>query len=105
MELLRPLSTDLYPVQTVSLTTSWAGTANAWPSGAQGVLVWSDAAFYAEVNPSTAPTGTSVGGTPIPANVPVPFYIQDQTSSAPWKVYAKTITGTGTLYCKPINIR
>ena len=101
MELLRPLADSEYPATALSISTSAASTAT-WQPGAQGVVVWADAACYVSVGPDAAATTSS---TPIPANVPIPFYVSQQTSSRPWRVSAKTITGTGTLYCKPINIR
>jgi hypothetical protein len=101
MELLRPLDDVVYPTKTISATTSAAYTSD-WPPGAQGVLVWSDAAIYVDVGPSVTATTSS---TAIPANVPVPFYVEGLGTSQPWRVSARTITGTGTVYCKPMNIR
>jgi hypothetical protein len=101
MELLRPLDDTTYPTKTISATTT-AGNTSDWAAGPQGVLVWSDAAIYVEVGPSAV---ASTSSTAIPANVPVPFYVEGTGNSMPWRVSARTLTSTGTVYCKPINIR
>lgn len=107
MELLRPLNEAEYPAQTIALSsgTPTASTANAWNPGPQGVLVWSTVPCYVTVgaDPITAATTNS---TPIPANVPIPFYVHQQSSGRPWRVSTQLIgTTSGTVYCKPMNIR
>ena len=48
MELLNPMSKADYPAYSVAYTGT-AGSTTAWPSGPQGVVVWSDQACYVEV--------------------------------------------------------
>ena len=101
MELLRPLDDSTYPAKTISASVTAANTSD-WAAGPQGVLVWADAAIYVAVGPSAV---ASTNSTAIPANVPVPFYVEGSGTSLPWRVSARTLTSTGTVYCKPINIR
>jgi hypothetical protein len=100
MELLNPLADANYPAYTASYTGT-AGSTTAWPSGPQGVVIWSTTAAYVTVGEGVTATTSS---TPIPANTPIPFIVP-QGTGAPWRVSAIQIGSAGTLYAKPINIR
>jgi hypothetical protein len=100
MELLNPLADANYPAYTASYTGT-AGSTTAWPSGPQGVVVWSTTAAYVVIGEGVTATTSS---TPIPANTPIPFIVP-QGTGAPWRVSAIQIGSAGTLYAKPINIR
>jgi hypothetical protein len=100
MELLNPLADANYPAYTASYTGT-AGSTTAWPSGPQGVVIWSTTAAYVTVGESVTATTSS---TPIPANTPIPFIVP-QGTGAPWRVSAIQIGSAGTVYAKPINIR
>jgi hypothetical protein len=100
MELLNPLADANYPAYTASYTGT-AGSTTAWPSGPQGVVVWSTTAAYVTVGEGVTATTSS---TPIPANTPIPFIVP-QGTGAPWRVSAIQIGSAGTVYAKPINIR
>jgi hypothetical protein len=100
MELLNPLADANYPAYTASYTGT-AGSTTAWPSGPQGVVIWSTTAAYVVVGEGATATTSS---TPIPANTPIPFIVP-QGTGAPWRVSAIQIASGGTVYAKPINIR
>ena len=100
MELLNPLAVANYPAYTASYTGT-AGSTTAWPSGPQGVVIWSTTAAYVTVGEGVTATTSS---TPIPANTPIPFIVP-QGTGAPWRVSAIQIGSAGTVYAKPINIR
>jgi hypothetical protein len=100
MELLNPLADANYPAYTASYTGT-AGSTTAWPSGPQGVVIWSTTAAYVVIGEGATATTSS---TPIPANTPIPFIVP-QGTGAPWRVSAIQIGSAGTLYAKPINIR
>jgi hypothetical protein len=100
MELLNPLADANYPAYTASYTGT-AGSTTAWPSGPQGVVIWSTTAAYVTVGEGVTATTSS---TPIPANTPIPFIVP-QGTGAPWRVSAIQIGSAGTVYAKPINIR
>jgi hypothetical protein len=100
MELLNPLADANYPAYTASYTGT-AGSTTAWPSGPQGVVIWSTTAAYVVVGEGVTATTSS---TPIPANTPIPFIVP-QGTGAPWRVSAIQIGSAGTVYAKPINIR
>jgi hypothetical protein len=100
MELLNPLADANYPAYTASYTGT-AGSTTAWPSGPQGVVIWSTTAAYVTVGEGVTATTSS---TPIPANTPIPFIVP-QGTGAPWRVSAIQISSAGTVYAKPINIR
>jgi hypothetical protein len=100
MELLNPLADANYPAYTASYTGT-AGSTTAWPSGPQGVVIWSTTAAYVVVGEGATATTSS---TPIPANTPIPFIVP-QGTGAPWRVSAIQIGSAGTVYAKPINIR
>jgi hypothetical protein len=100
MELLNPLADANYPAYTASYTGT-AGSTTAWPSGPQGVVIWSTTAAYVTVGEGVTATTSS---TPIPANTPIPFIVPGGTG-APWRVSAIQIASGGTVYAKPINIR
>ncbi len=100
MELLNPLADANYPAYTASYTGT-AGSTTAWPSGPQGVVIWSTTAAYVTVGEGVTATTSS---TPIPANTPIPFIVP-QGTGAPWRVSAIQIASAGTVYAKPINIR
>lgn len=98
MELLNPLIDASYPARTVAYTGT-AGSTATWPSGPEGVVIWSDAACYVVVGEGV--TATTANATPIPAQTPIPFKVPRGTG-APWRVSAIQISTGGTLYCKPI---
>ena len=100
MELLNPLADGNFPAYTASYTGT-AGSTTAWPSGPQGVVIWSTTAAYVTVGEGVTATTSS---TPIPANTPIPFTVPSGTG-APWRVSAIQIASAGTVYAKPINIR
>jgi hypothetical protein len=100
MELLNPLADANYPAYTASYTGT-AGSTTAWPSGPQGVVIWSTTAAYVVIGEGATATTSS---TPIPANTPIPFIVP-QGTGAPWRVSAIQIGSAGTVYAKPINIR
>ncbi len=100
MELLNPLADANYPAYTASYTGT-AGSTTAWPSGPQGVVIWSTTAAYVVIGEGVTATTSS---TPIPANTPIPFIVP-QGTGAPWRVSAIQIASGGTVYAKPINIR
>lgn len=100
MELLNPLADANFPARTVAFTGT-AGSTAAWPSGAQGVVIWADVSCYVTVGENVTATTSS---TPIPANTPIPFYVPPGTG-APWRVSAIQLGGSGNVYAKPINIR
>ena len=100
MELLNPLADANYPAYTASYTGT-AGSTTAWPSGPQGVVVWSTTTAYVTVGEGVTATTSS---TPIPANTPIPFIVP-QGTGAPWRVSAIQIGSAVTVYAKPINIR
>ncbi len=101
MELLNPMSDPDYPARTVAYTGT-AGSTSTWPSGPQGVVVWSDQACYVLVGVGV--TATSALGTPIPANTAIPFFVPNN-GNQPWRVSAIQVSTGGTIYCKPINVR
>ena len=100
MELLNPLIGDRFVARSVTYTAT-AGSTGTWPAGPQGVVVWSDQAFYILVGEGV--TATTANGTPLPANTPVAFVVPSGTG-APWRVSAIQVSTGGTLYAKPINI-
>jgi hypothetical protein len=99
MELLTPCNDPQFTTRTVTYTGA-AGTTAAWPSGPQGVLVWSTSDAYIRVVDG-ATVGATVADTPIPANTPVPFKVPN--TGIPWSVSAIQISAGGTLFAKPIN--
>jgi hypothetical protein len=104
MELLRPLTDAAFGTQSVAYTGT-AGSVTGWPSGPQGVLVWSTSDAYIAVGEGVTATTSA---TPLPANTPVPIYVQQPAGGATggaWRVSAIQISASGTLYAKPINIR
>ena len=100
MELLNPLADALYSGRTVAYTGT-AGSTDTWQAGPQGVVVWSTTAAYVVVGEGVTATTSS---TPIPANTPIPFKVPEGTG-APWRVSAIQVSGGGSLYAKPVNIR
>ena len=100
MELLRPCNDAQFATKSVSYTGT-AGTTGTWPAGPQGVLVWSTTDAYICVGVDATAT---TADTPIPAGVPVPFFVPND-AGAPWRVSAIQIGSGGNLYAKPINIR
>lgn len=96
MELLNPL--DGYPAYTANYTGT-AGSTTAWNPGPEGVVVWCTSAAYVRVGEGVTAT---TADTPIPANTPIPFMVPNGTG-APWRVSAIQVSGSGTLYAKPIN--
>jgi hypothetical protein len=88
-----------YPAYSVA-NTGTVGNTTAWPSGPQGVVVWSDQACYVEVGVGAVATTAS---TPIPPYTPIPFVVPINSSGAPWRVSAIQVSTGGTVYCKPIN--
>lgn len=98
MELLNPLSDASFPARTVAYTGT-AGSTVEWPSGPEGVVIWSDTACYVVVGENV--TATATNATPIPAQTPIPFKVP-RGSGAPWRVSAIQIAAGGTIYCKPI---
>ena len=99
MELLNPMSKADYPAYSVAYTGT-AGSTTAWPSGPQGVVVWSDQACYVEVGVGAVATSAS---TPIPPYTPIPFAVPLNSSGGAWRVSAIQVSTGGTIYCKPIN--
>lgn len=99
MELLNPMSKADYPAYSVAYTGT-AGSTTAWPSGPQGVVVWSDQACYVEVGVGAVATTAS---TPIPPYTPIPFAVPLNSSGGAWRVSAIQVSTGGTVYCKPIN--
>ena len=99
MELLNPMSKADYPAYSVAYTGT-AGNTTAWPSGPQGVVVWSDQACYVEVGVGAVATTAS---TPIPPFTPIPFAVPLNSSGGAWRVSAIQVSTGGTIYCKPIN--
>jgi hypothetical protein len=100
MELLNPLNDALYPGRTVAYTAS-AGSTSTWPSGPEGVVVWSTTPAYVVVGEGVTATTSA---TPIPALTPIPFVVPPGTG-APWRVSAIRVSDDGTVYAKPINSR
>jgi hypothetical protein len=105
MELLRPLNDPSFGTQSVAYTGT-AGSVTGWNAGPEGVLVWCTSDAYIRVG--NAVTATTAD-TPLPANTPVPIYVQPAGSAGgnggPWRVSAIQISAGGTMYAKPINIR
>lgn len=99
MELLNPMSKADYPAYTAAYTGT-AGNTTAWPSGPQGVVVWSDQSCYVEVSVGAVATTAS---TPIPPFTPIPFAVPLNSSGGAWRVSAIQVSTGGTIYCKPIN--
>lgn len=58
MELLNTLSAAGFPSKSVAYTST-AGSTDAWPAGAQGVMVWSDQPCYVEVGEGAVATTSS----------------------------------------------
>ena len=100
MELLNPLSDSTFPAQTASFTGT-AGSTAGWNAGPQGVVVWATEPCYVVVGECVTATTAS---TPIPAFTPIPFTVP-QGTGAVWRVSAIQLTGAGSVYAKPINIR
>lgn len=100
MELLNPLSSTVYPAQTVSYTGT-AGSVSGWPAGPEGVVIWSDQPCYVTVGEGVTATTSD---TPIPAYTPIPFKVPVSTSGL-WRVSAIQLSAGGTIYCKPINTK
>lgn len=100
MELLRPLNDSGFATQSVAYTGT-AGSTTGWNAGPQGVLVWSTTDAYVRVGEGVTATSAD---TPIPAYTPVPITVPP-TVSGIWRVSAIQISGGGTVYAKPINIR
>lgn len=100
MELLRPCNDSNFTARSAAYTGT-AGSTSTWPAGPQGVLVWSSTDAYISVGEGVTATTSD---TPVPANVPVPFFVPAGTG-APWRVSAIQVSAGGTVYAKPINIR
>ena len=100
MELLNPLSDSTFPAQTAAFTGT-AGSTAGWNAGPQGVVVWATEPCYVVVGEGVTATTAS---TPIPAFTPSPFTVP-QGTGAVWRVSAIQLTGGGSVYAKPINIR
>ena len=100
MDLFNPLSDPQFNVQSVAYTGT-AGTTTGWPSGPQGVLIWSDQPCYVIVGDGV--TATATNGTPIPSYTPIAFKIN--TNGGKWRVSAIQIATGGTIFCKPVNIQ
>lgn len=100
MELLRPLNDSGFATQSVAYTGT-AGSTTGWNAGPQGVLVWSTTDAYVRVGEGVTATSAD---TPIPAYTPIPITVPP-TVSGIWRVSAIQISGGGTVYAKPINIR
>jgi len=100
MELLNPLADTNFPTKSVAYTGT-AGSTDAWPAGAQGVVIWSDQACYVLVGEAVTATTSS---TPIPPFTPIPFKVPISVSGQ-WRVSAIQVSTGGTIYCKPINIQ
>lgn len=100
MELLNPLDDATFTARSASFTGT-AGSTATWPAGPQGVVVWCTTSAYVRVGEGVTATTSD---TPIPANTPIPFKVPGGTG-APWRVSAIQISGSGTVYAKPINIQ
>ena len=100
MELLNPLNDTLFPGRTVAYTDT-AGSTATWEPGPQGVMVWSTTPCYVVVGEGVTATTAS---TPIPAFTPIPFIVP-QGTGAQWRVSAIRISDSGSIYCRPMNIR
>jgi hypothetical protein len=98
MELLNPLSVSLFPAKTASYSGT-AGSTGTWDAGPEGVVIWCTSEAYVVVGEGVTAT---TGGTPIPANTPIPFKVP-QGTGAPWRVSAIQVSSSGTVYAKPIN--
>lgn len=97
MELLNPLDGAQFASATVAFTGT-AGSTSTYPSGPEGVVVWTDSPCYVVVGEGVTAT---VAGTPIPAYTPIPFKVPRGTG-APWRVSAIQIGVAGNLYVKPL---
>lgn len=100
MELMKPLADANFPGRTVAYTGT-AGSTATWPTGPQGVVIWSTTECYVVVGEGVTATTAS---TPIPAYTPIPFAVPEGTG-APWRVSAIRVASDGAIYCKPVNIR
>jgi hypothetical protein len=98
LELLNPLVDALYTARTATYTGT-AGSTDAWPAGAQGVVIWVTTNAYVRVGEGVTAT---TADTPIPAGVPIAFKVPNGTG-APWRVSAIQVVAGGTVYAKPIN--
>jgi hypothetical protein len=96
---LNPLADAAFPPRSVSYTGT-AGSTAAWPSGPEGVLVWSDTASYVVVGEGV--TATTSNSTPIPANTPMLLKVPANVSGA-WRVSAIQVATGGIVYAKPVN--
>ena len=98
MELLNPLIDAAFPARTATYTGT-AGSTATWPSGPEGVVIWSDQPCYVVVGEGV--TATTANATPIPALTPIPFKVPRGTGAL-WRVSAIQVSAAGTIYCKPI---
>lgn len=101
MELLHPVNDAVFTARSAAYTGT-AGSTSTWPSGPQGVLVWSDQPCYVRVGVGVTAT---TADTPIPPYTPIAFRAPQGSDTGPWRVSAIQMVGGGTVYAKPINIR
>ena len=98
MELLRPVSDAIYGAKSVAFTGT-AGSTGTWPTGPQGVLIWSTTDCYVQVGVGVTAT---TADTPVPSYTPITFLVPYNTGE-PCRVSAIQISAGGTVYAKPIN--
>jgi hypothetical protein len=100
MDLLKVCTDASYGAKSVAYTGT-AGTTGSWPTGPQGVWVWSTTDAFIRVGEGVTAT---TADTPLPANRPVAFAVSNPTGG-PWVVSAVQVSAGGTLYAKPMNIQ
>lgn len=100
MELLNPMSDATFAAKSVAYTGT-AGSTGVWPAGPQGVMVWATTDCYISVGEGVTAT---TNDTPVPSYTPIAFVVPGGSGAA-WRVSAIQVSGGGTVYAKPINIR
>lgn len=95
--------------RSASFTSGSAGVTAPWSPVSHGVLVTVDAPAYVLVNQvSDGTTATASLGVYIPAGQAIPFtapIMSNPNNIGQWRVSALGVTGSGTVYARPINIR
>lgn len=95
-----PLSGSQFPALNVAYTSAAAGSTAPYPPGPQAVAIMPSTSAYALVG--KAPVATSTNGFPIPANE-ITTMLVPEGENGPWQVSVIAISGSGTVYTKPIN--
>ena len=103
MELINFTPTDpSFAAQTLAITAGASAVSKSWARQAEGIFIWSDQPFWFVIvdEQTDVTTINPAAGSPIPALTPMAVLVPSQLSR--YKVVARAIGTSGTLFLKPV---